>query len=477
MSSLPDVDSSIVQSTAIETIETAQTSETKWRAPVWKFCRKPQANENQSFLYCTYCTKPEHQPPYGTAISSNMTKHFRKHEIVVEKPLSKVQAAVVQQLAQLYLQAEVSGETGELNSQVLKSQLNQSVINEALITLIVVRNLPFSLVEWPEFHTLCQALNSECKDNITTAHSTIRLKIKDSWTRHKDVVRRELQSAVSRIHIALDIWTSPNRYLLIAICAHFTTHLFKRQKALLALQKVAGHSGENQFAILLPVLEDYGIVRKLGAIIADNASTNDTLCGFIESHWYTKLDLEWKALHWRIRCIGHIINLAVQAFLFANVMKIEELELYDAEDQNEQPTDQEARRIRFRLLGPLGQIHNILVYVRGSAARIEEFVALVGRMIPLDNRTRWNSWYNMLVIVLEKRSEIEKYIRNHELDLEEDELTPADWKKLRTIKDFLSVCARATLFTEGDSTSIDKVLFTMDILIKHFQITLVSRLF
>ena len=126
-------------------------------------------------------------------------------------------------------------------------------------------------------------------------------------------------------------------------------HLFKRQKALLALQKVAGHSGENQFAILLPVLEDYGIVRKLGAIIADNASTNDTLCGFIESHWYTKLDLEWKALHWRIRCIGHIINLAVQAFLFANVMKIEELELYDAEDQNEQPTDQEARRIRFRL--------------------------------------------------------------------------------------------------------------------------------
>ena len=104
-------------------------------------------------------------------------------------------------------------------------------------------------------------------------------------------------------------------------------------------------------------------------------------------------------------------------------------------------------------------------------------MALVGRMIPLDNRTRWNSWYNMLVIVLEKRSEIEKYIRNHELDLEEDELTPADWKKLRTIKDFLSVCARATLFTEGDSTSIDKVLFTMDILIKHFQITLVSRLF
>jgi hypothetical protein len=30
-----------------------------------------------------------------------------------------------------------------------------------------------------------------------------------------------------------------------------------------------------------------------------------------------------------MRCIGHIINLAVQAFLFQNVIEIEELELYD----------------------------------------------------------------------------------------------------------------------------------------------------
>ena len=164
------------------------------------------------------------------------------------------------------------------------------MILEALITLIVVRNLPFSIIKWPEFHTLCQALNSQCVSMITTAHSTIRKKIADAWASHKDAVRRDLQSAVSNIHLSLDIWTSPNGHLLLAICAHYTNYLLQRTKALLALCKVKGHSGENQFKVLLPVLQDYGIVRKLGAIVADNASPNNTLCQAIETHMRIKED-------------------------------------------------------------------------------------------------------------------------------------------------------------------------------------------
>jgi hypothetical protein len=92
---------------------------------------------------------------------------------------------------------------------------------------------------------------------------------------------------------------------------------------------VPGHSGEDQFSILLPILQDYGIVQKLGAIIADNASTNNVLCRTIEAYYKDKEGKEWLANNWRIRCIGHIINLVVQAFLFANVMDLDELELYD----------------------------------------------------------------------------------------------------------------------------------------------------
>jgi len=66
----------------------------------------------------------------------------------------------------------------------------------------------------------------------------------------------------------------------------------KKQKALLALQKVPSHSREDQFSILLSILEDYNIVQKLGAIIADNASPNNILCCFIQAYLDNKYNLE-----------------------------------------------------------------------------------------------------------------------------------------------------------------------------------------
>jgi hypothetical protein len=120
---------------------------------------------------------------------------------------------------------------------------------------------------------------------ITTTHSQVKERVREAWARHKDAVRRVLQLVITRIYISLDIWTSPNRFLLLAIVAHFTSHDQKNRKALLALKQVAGHGSDDQFRILLPVLEDYGIVRKLGAIITDNAPLNNVLCRLIEAHW------------------------------------------------------------------------------------------------------------------------------------------------------------------------------------------------
>ena len=115
-----------------------------------------------------------------------------------------------------------------------------------------------------------------------------------------------------------------------------------------------GHSGEDQFSILLPILQDYGIEKKLGAIIANNASLNNVLYRIIEKHIEEAYDKEWLVDEWRIWYIGHIINLVVQAFLFVEVMDMEELKSYDLEDEDGELIDEKARRARFRLLGPLG---------------------------------------------------------------------------------------------------------------------------
>ena len=82
----------------------------------------------------------------------------------------------------------------------------------------------------------------------------------------------------------------------------------------------------------------------------------------------------------------------------------------------------------------------------------------------------------MLTVLLKQKSHIDNYCTHFESELQKDVLELADWKKLCTIKEFLQPFSQATLFTEGDRVSIDRTLFTMDVLIKHLQETLVSPL-
>ena len=81
----------------------------------------------------------------------------------------------------------------------------------------------------------------------------------------------------------------------------------------------------------------------------------------------------------------------------------------------------------------------------------------------------------MLIVLLNLRPAVKKYCGNYKKELEKDILNHLDQKKLRTIKEFLGPFTRATLATEGDSTSIDSTLFTMDILIKHLQNQIVNN--
>jgi hypothetical protein len=47
----------------------------------------------------------------------------------------------------------------------------------------------------------------------------------------------------------------------------------------------------------------------------------------------------------RIRYIGHIINLIVQAFLFIGVIKIDELESYNEQEENGQLSFDKAKKL------------------------------------------------------------------------------------------------------------------------------------
>jgi hypothetical protein len=120
---------------------------------------------------------------------------------------------------------------------------------------------------------------------LNIAHSTIRTKIKDAYLAYKDTIRKRLQSALSCIHISLNIWTSPNRILLLGVVTDFVDRTTEQYtKALLGLRPVSSHSRDIQFEVLLPILQDYSIVQSLRAVMGDNVLTNNTLCRTIEDY-------------------------------------------------------------------------------------------------------------------------------------------------------------------------------------------------
>ena len=105
---------------------------------------------------------------------------------------------------------------------------------------------------------------------------------------------------------------------------------------------------------------------------------------------------------------------------------MEELKLYDLEDEDGELTDKKIKRARFRLLKSLNQEHNIVVYISGSSARTDVFRKLVERLILINNRIRWNGWYNMLLVLLALKGKVEEYCEKYKDKLEENLLSRED---------------------------------------------------
>jgi hypothetical protein len=83
----------------------------------------------------------------------------------------------------------------------------------------------------------------------------------------------------------------------------------------------------------------------------------------------------------------------------------------------------------------------------------------------------------MFLIFLELKGIIKQYYEDYESELKENLLFYADWKKLRTIKDFFTPFLRVILVIKGDSVSINRTFFIINVLIKHFQETIISLFF
>lgn len=104
--------------------------------------------------------------------------------------------------------------------------------------------------------------------------------------------------------------------LFEAITAHWIDEDWNLQEALLDFRHIEGHhDGENLANEVFEVLDEYEICEKLFCITADAAGNNGTMCRFLSKLLKDNKNLKWDPEYYRIACMNHVINLAVQAFL------------------------------------------------------------------------------------------------------------------------------------------------------------------
>ena len=166
---------------------------------------------------------------------------------------------------------------------------------------------------------MCLTLNYEAGHALIRSHSSIPRRIASNFEYQRSLVKEALHEAQSAIQLCTDSWTSglTNQREFQAINAQWVDAKGQIQRALLALPELTqGHAGEDVAPHIMDVLQKYDIKHKLGFITADNATANDTLCRAIERQ--LALDgIAWNAAAQRLRCLGHILNIATQAFMFA----------------------------------------------------------------------------------------------------------------------------------------------------------------
>jgi hypothetical protein len=334
------------------------------------------------------------------------------------------------------------------------SVLDYERLKQKLIEWIVVMHIAFSQVENEWFRDFLGVFNKKLVDWIPKSGDTVRKWIVADFDARKNDIRQQLCKSKSSIHLSFDLWTSPNLLAIVGVVAHYINERYEVETLLLGLRRLRGrHSGENIAEAVVSVVNSYKIADKIGCFVLDNATSNDTCVEEI----LRQLNIDDSVEHRRLRCLGHIINLGAKAFLFGQNPDAFVKEVIAADD-----IDDELKALKiWRAKGPIGKLHNVVVYIRRTPQRREEFDKYAGEklkelesvlermqaeldlyeeekkdplMVTQDNSTRWNSTYLMIERALKLRDTIDLFIKRavekpkKDAPLSrDDELSSDDW--------------------------------------------------
>ena len=194
----------------------------------WEHSRKPLDSEPERggpkknlLHYCKYCTSPS----YSTYVSTTFRNHLMKvHSIEADRAtVHPIKKAHVSLLREAFVKAG-QNDTTKLTAnehRILENVLDKVAVLEALVQLVTVQNLPYNCSQWPELHALLMAVNPTAENVINLLYGSVQRLVSNSYFIHKDILQKKLQASLSKIHLSVDVWSTPNYKAFLGTCVQF----------------------------------------------------------------------------------------------------------------------------------------------------------------------------------------------------------------------------------------------------------------
>ena len=180
---------------------------------------------------------------------------------------------------------------------------------------------------------------------------TIQKDLRCAVNKIRCYIQRSWNTAISKVPIVCDAWTSPNGDAIWGIRAQYLDSKFDLQCVTIGLERLwSSHDGRTLASVTHEVIGHYGksFERQRHALGSETAS---------------------HTLFWTCDKIGRLY--------------------IDA--KNMLPAD---GATGWRMFGSLEKLHNLVMYVQASSQRHETLKAFTDELnLHRDNTTKWNSWW------------------------------------------------------------------------------------
>jgi hypothetical protein len=281
--------------------------------------------------------------------------------------------------------------------------------------------IPFNIVNNPAFRRVIHQLRHDTKIPYPKKLTSI---LHHEYKLVLNTIRGRLP-VVSKISLALDSWTSPNRYGIISVLAYWMSNAFELESCQLSFEECRGsHNGEALAAHVLEILKRFRLdTGRLMAITTDGAGNNGTMSKNLSVVLKEQRGIEWNSETGLVHCMAHVIQLALKAFFDSLGVKQREKYYGDVETSKTmaggvkqyKKIKTAVRLAKFQEL-PAGigktieKQRRLAVVVNSSSQRIESYLnpqdgnEKYAVTLILDVRTRWNSMQLMLSRALRLRA-------------------------------------------------------------------------